>query len=422
VCVVGETQSVGPASAALTAPRHLRLAPARTAGALGAVTLALTILYIPLAWPAGDVSDGWDVLLALVAFAVPGVVVARRKPGNPIGWILIGLGLLGAFYTDAARYAVFDYHFHHGDLPFGPAAVTVAWALWGTGQFCLLPLIILLFPDGRLTRRWRIVLWAYVAVISLLTVGLLGVAAWNIAGHPVSVGGNGEPRHALSGPAILNVLGHALFLTLPVFWISFVARQVGCWRAVRKAGEAGGERRQQLKWLLSGSVVTVLGLAGIFGFGFSTNPVVLTLDIISFFATFALPVAISVAILKYRLYEIDRIISRTLAYTIVTGLLIGVYAGLVLLATKVMSFHTPVAVAAATLAAAALFNPLRQWVQRAVDRRFNRARYDADQTVAAFAARLKDAVDLDSVRDDLAGVVQQALEPAHLSIWVSRRS
>jgi len=105
----------------------------------------------------------------------------------------------------------------------------------------------------------------------------------------------------------------------------------------------------------------------------------------------------------------------------VTGLLVGVYAGLVLVTTQVFRVHTPVAVAASTLAAAALFNPLRRRVQRVVDRRFNRARYDADQTVAAFAARLKDAVDLDSVRDDLAGVVQQALEPAHVSVWISRR-
>ena len=119
------------------------------------------------------------------------------------------------------------------------------------------------------------------------------------------------------------------------------------------------------------------------------------------------------------MYDIDRIISRTLAYAIVTGVLIGLYAGLVLLATRIPSVHTPVAVAAATLAAAALFNPLRQRVQRAVDQRFNRARYDADQTVTAFAARLKDAVDLDSVRDDLGQVVSRALEPAHLSLWVS---
>ncbi len=136
---------------------------------------------------------------------------------------------------------------------------------------------------------------------------------------------------------------------------------------------------------------------------------------------FGLPVCLAVAILKYRLYDIDRIISRTLAYAIVTGLLVGVYAGLVLLTTQVFRVHTPVAVAASTLAAAALFNPLRRRVQRAVDRRFNRARYDADQTVAAFAARLKDAVDLDAVRDDLASVVHQALEPAHVSLWISER-
>jgi hypothetical protein len=135
----------------------------------------------------------------------------------------------------------------------------------------------------------------------------------------------------------------------------------------------------------------------------------------------ALPVAISIGILKYRLYDIDRIISRTLAYAIVTGLLVGVYAGLVLLATRVLSFHTPVAVAASTLAAAALFNPVRRRVQRLVDRRFNRARYDADQTVAAFAARLKDAVELTSVRDDLTSVVQKTLEPAHVSVWMSER-
>jgi hypothetical protein len=135
----------------------------------------------------------------------------------------------------------------------------------------------------------------------------------------------------------------------------------------------------------------------------------------------ALPAGMGVAILKYRLYEIDRIISRTLAYAIVTGLLVGVYAGLVLLTTQVFRVHTPVAVAASTLAAAALFNPVRRRVQKAVDRRFNRARYDADQTVAAFATRLKDAVDLDSVRDDLAGVVSRALEPAHVSVWISQR-
>jgi hypothetical protein len=132
------------------------------------------------------------------------------------------------------------------------------------------------------------------------------------------------------------------------------------------------------------------------------------------------PVAIGVAVLRYRLYDIDRVISRTVAYAIVTGLLVGVYAGLVLLATQVLRFRTPVAVAAATLAAAALFTPVRRWVQSRVDQRFNRARYDADQIAVAFAARLKDTVDLGSVRDDLTGIVSRALEPAHVSVWISR--
>jgi len=195
-----------------------------------------------------------------------------------------------------------------------------------------------------------------------------------------------------------------------VFWLSFVGHQVLSWR------RASGERRQQLKWLASGAGVSVAVIAVSFGIS-STGAAGEVLGI----GLAALPVGIGVGILKYRRYEIDRIISRTLAYAIVTGLLVGVYAGLVLLATQVLRFHSTVAVAAATLAAAALFSPLRRRVQHAVDRRFNRARYDTDEAVAAFAGRLKDAVDLDSVRNDLTGVVQQTLEPMHLSVWVSER-
>jgi len=173
---------------------------------------------------------------------------------------------------------------------------------------------------------------------------------------------------------------------------------------------------------MSGSVIA--GVSIVIGLVLpgSRSEVARVLGDIAVAGILAIPVGMGVAILKYRLFDIDRVISRTLAYAIVTGLLVGVYAGLVLLATRVLTVHTPVAVAAATLAAAALFNPLRRRVQRAVDRRFNRARYDADQTVAAFAARLQDEVDLDSVRDDLTAVVQQVLEPAHLSVWVSRRA
>ncbi len=134
-----------------------------------------------------------------------------------------------------------------------------------------------------------------------------------------------------------------------------------------------------------------------------------------------LPLSIGIGILKFRLYDIDRAISRTLAYAIVTGLLVGLYAGLVLLATHVLAVSSPVAVAASTLVAAALFNPLRRRTQQVVDQRFNRARYDADQTIAAFAARLKDTVDLNSVQNVLATVVNQAMEPAHVSVWINER-
>jgi hypothetical protein len=187
-----------------------------------------------------------------------------------------------------------------------------------------------------------------------------------------------------------------------------VRHQALSWR------RSDGERRQQLKWLASGAAICgVLGISAV-----STNSSIWEVLILGFAA---LPLGIGIGILKYRLYEIDRLISRTLAYAIVTGLLVGVYAGLVLLSTHVFTVHGTVAVAASTLAAAALFTPLRRRVQHAVDRRFNRARYDADQTIAAFATHLKDAVDLDSVRTDLTAVVHRALEPAHVSLWLTPR-
>jgi len=274
------------------------------------------------------------------------------------------------------------------------------------------PLVILLFPDGRLpSPRWRWATWIYLALVTAATLSVAAVAISAIAGRRVVLLADGMPapiEHPAGGTAFLNPVGRAYLVTVAVFWLCAVGTQVGSWR------RSSGERRQQLKWLASGAAVC--GASGISAI--ATSSAIWEVLIVGFAA---LPVSIGVGILKYRLYDIDRIISRTLAYAIVTGLLVGVYAGLVLLATQVLSFHTPVAVAASTLAAAALFNPLRRRVQRAVDRRFNRARYDADKTVAAFAARLKDAVDLDAVREDLAGVVHQALEPAHVSVRISQR-
>ena len=184
---------------------------------------------------------------------------------------------------------------------------------------------------------------------------------------------------------------------------------------VVRFARSAGEERLQLKWFAAAAVLVVATFIALI----LTNSNSVAAAILNNLALLCLNVAIAIAVLKYRLYEIDRIISRTLAYTIVTGLLVGLYAGLVLLATSVLSFSSSVAVAASTLAAAALFSPLRRRVQRVVDRRFNRARYDADEMVAAFAVRLKDGVDLDAVQADLASVVQRALEPAHVSMWMN---
>jgi hypothetical protein len=182
--------------------------------------------------------------------------------------------------------------------------------------------------------------------------------------------------------------------------------------------------RAQLKWLVYAGALIVAALLAeapaerIMGPGNAASNLQ---NAVSSGAVALVPLAIGIAVLRYRLYDIDRVISRTVAYAILTGLLAGIYAGLVLLATQVLRFASPMAVAAATLAAAALFSPMRRRVQRMVDRRFNRARYDAETTVAAFAARLKDAVDLDTVRADLTSVVQTALEPAHVWVWTSQR-
>ncbi len=210
-------------------------------------------------------------------------------------------------------------------------------------------------------------------------------------------------------------MSETFFPLLVICWLLSLASQVLSYR------RSSWERRQQPKWLMTGSATAGAGiLAGVVLLG-SRSEVLRVLGDIAITASLAIPLGMGVAILKYRLYDIDRVISRTLAYAIVTSLLVALYAGLVLLATQVFRFHSTVAVAVATLVAAALFHPLRLCVQHAVDRRFNRARYDADRIVAAFAAGLKDAVNLHSVRDDLAAVVYQTLEPAHVSVWINER-
>jgi hypothetical protein len=219
--------------------------------------------------------------------------------------------------------------------------------------------------------------------------------------------------HPAGGAAWWGAAGDGFFLLLLLSWLASLGGQVLSYRS------SSGERRQQLKWLLAGALASLIGLMASFRILAILGLAAAVISLIASLCLLALPASITVGILKYRLFDIDRLISRTLAYALLTGLLVGIYAGLVLLATQVLRFSSPVAVAASTLTAAALFSPLRRRVQRAVERRFNRARYDADRMVDAFASRLQDAVDLDAVRADLTTVVRQALEPSQVSVWMT---
>ena len=197
-----------------------------------------------------------------------------------------------------------------------------------------------------------------------------------------------------------------------VAWIAFVWRQVSAWRS------ASGVQRAQLKWLAVGSALCVTAALVVVMLGDGSSTSARVAADLGTAGIALLPLAIGVAILRYRLYEIDRLISRTLAYAALTAVLVGTFAGIVLLTTRVLPFSSPVAVAASTLAVAALFTPLRTRMQRLVDRRFNRARYDREALVSAFGARLRDAVDSETVLAELAGAATNAVEPAHVSVWI----
>jgi hypothetical protein len=272
----------------------------------------------------------------------------------------------------------------------------------------LFGLAFLVYPDGgALTSRWRWMIRAYAVLGCAWIGGAWALAALAAARHDIQVDAGGNLT-AGQNALWFSVLSEVFFLGTGVAWLAWLGYQAVAWR------RSAGERRQQLKWLITGAAVCAA--CGIAVVAWGTMPA--GLQAVAACGVAALPVSLGIGILKFRLYDIDRIISRTLAYAIVTGVLIALYAGLVLLATDVLTLSSPVAVAGATLIVAALFNVLRRRVQRVVDRRFNRARYDAETTVALFAARLKDTVDAGSVTGDLAAVVQRALQPASLSVWL----
>ena len=385
-----------------------RLATPRTTLLLALLTAALFVaagVFSTLnhSWKAGDNA----IALLIPGFGLIGFIVVRRQPQNPIGWCMLGTSVFLAFDGAVSSYSVLDYRRHHGHLPLGPVAVLLqpSWS----PAIVLFALSLLLFPDGDLPPGWwRVPIGAFVVVAAVWLVGSYGIAVDAITSHRIHIDATGNlllEDHPAGAWAWDSLAQNVFFIMLAAICLAWLVSRIPAYR------RATGVRRAQLKWVLSGAgialaggVLTVAETSGVFG-------------VVGFVALLALPLSIGVGILRYRLYDIDRLISRTLAYALLTGLLVGVFAGLVLLTTRVLPFSSPVGVAASTLAAAGLFSPLRSRLQRLVDRRFNRAHYDAEATVAAFGARLRDAIDVDTVLDELAAATVHSLEPAHVTVW-----
>jgi hypothetical protein len=343
-------------------------------------------------------------------------------PGNAIGWLLSLMGLSLAVTMVTEQYAL--YGLTRASGPVFLARLTG----WFSGLLALLTVfllvfLVMLFPDGRLpSRRWRPLLW----VMLLIVVG--GVAAQ--LQHGETIDGGFTNVLSAAGVSYPNPVGifprHGWFSVLiTVILVLAVAVLVLTVASVfaRRSG-ASPERRKQLAWLGYVGLMTAVWTAVLITGGLLTHGADSWIGTLLWTLTplAGMPLACVVAVTKYRLYEIDRLISRTVSYAIVTGLLIGVYAGLILLATHALPLRGPVAVAGSTLIAAALFSPLRQRVQKIVDRRFNRSRYETEHMVVAFAARLQDTTDPGAVRTDLIAAASRALEPAHESERRLRRS
>jgi hypothetical protein len=342
----------------------------------------------------------------VLGFATVGLVLALRRPGNPIGWLYAAAGLAWAYPIPLGPW-VDQLVLQHRPLPLVAQVVVASGDLsWAPGIALGVTLPALLLPDGRLrSRRWRLV------VASSVTGAVLTVVAGALAPGPLEEMGIDNPL-GLAGPAgnvaaVLTIVGILLhWLSLPPAAVCVVLR----FRSSR------GVERQQLRWVAAGVAAAVAGLLVSLPGGLGIAPG--WISNVIFPALLCPPVAVAVAVLRYRLYDLDRVVSRTLAWALLTVLLGLGYAVVVLGLGRLLPEGSSLAVAAATLAAAAAFSPLRRRVQGLVDRRFNRRRYDAAGTVEAFAARLRDQVDLDALHADLLAVVDQTVQPTRASLWL----
>ena len=392
---------------------------ARLAWSIWALCVPLTVFAALLNFltSSGQLSgSGLAILFSvlLLMFPTVGAFVVSRRPENPIGWIFCAVSLIIGVGIFTEGYAAYALHAGSATLLGVEYVQYAAWlSSWtgGPGALLAAAFLFLLFPDGRLpSRRWRPVAWM-AAIGSLLSALGAAFAPGPLEAHrsidnPVGIGGT------LGG--ILDLLGSAgtaaLILSVLASGISLILR-------LRRAR---GVERQQLKWFVYAAILMVGGFAASFVFSSgAVNSIAWTSGILGFMV---LPFATGIAILRYRLYDIDRIINRTLVYGLLTAVLVLVYIGSVVALRGLLFGFTgrssQLTIVASTLLIAALFNPLRRRIQAFIDRRFYRRKYDAAKTLTDFSAKLRDEVDLDSLTDDLVAVVRETVQPTHVGLWL----
>lgn len=341
--------------------------------------------------------------------ATLGVLVARRHPDNPVGWLLISAAVLGLAQFVLVMYGLLGGVVDPGSLP-GASAALLAVGPTATGWFASTLLAVWYFPTGRLwDQRWWRLLGAMVAMFAVATLVVLVTPGPIYHGQ---VQGAPPVHNPLGLRALGRLTGRGQAIDDMVALVGLVLTISGLTARFRRSR---GAEREQLKWFLYAGAMLLLALGtGTLAGGV---PALASWSI----APMAVPVAVAVAVLRYRQFDIDRLISRTLAYALVTAVLVAAYLFLVLLFGAVLrpaGANSDLAVAGSVLAVAALFQPLRARVQAAVDRRFYRAHYDARRTVEAFGERLREEVDLDAVTDDLVHVVGATVQPTGISLWM----
>jgi MFS family permease len=364
----------------------------------------------------GAIDGRWDdaaVLIPAIAFAAVGSLIASRQPGNPIGWLFCAVGVVLAGVVFATAYAYHALIAEPGSLPGGAYAAFVGANIWAVAFYAGV-FILLLFPTGEPpSQRWRSVLWLQALGLFLYVVGLFGPETLT------------EPFEGFDNPLHIEGTPGALENVSVAGWFILVAGYVLAAVAVSlRFRRSGAVERQQLKWMASAGVVYAAAFA-VQGFASDAGSELLeeVVNVVALVALTSIPLAAGFAILRYRLYEIDVIVRRTLVYGVATAALAGLYFGIVLALQQVFSGFaggSDLAVAISTLAVAALFGPARRRVQKAVDRRFYRRRYDAQRTLESFSATLRDEVDLDALGGELRGVVRETMQPAHVSLWLRR--